>query len=96
MGLTLGQIALSLAGSLGGCLSIARRLQFHACAPGLGEADRDGLCGGSRTVSPFSNMMHFLAHEFSSLRAGRFSLSGILTSAFKCFFFRHINLLLAA
>ena len=39
----------------------------------------------------FSHVVHFFAHKFSSLRAGRFSLAGILTSAFDCFFFRHTN-----
>jgi hypothetical protein len=39
----------------------------------------------------FSHMVHFLAHEFSRLCAGRFSFAGILASAFDGFAFRHIR-----
>src|ERR1035437_5058209 len=93
MALALLVIAVGLLGGSRGCLPIARRLQFHTCATGFREADRDGLFGRSRTMLTFSHMVHFLTHEFSSLRARRLSLAGILTSAFDCFFSRHASLL---
>jgi hypothetical protein len=88
---TLRQITLGLAGGAGGCLPVARRLQFHPRAPGLRESDSNGLLGRRRTMLAFSHMVHFLAHEFSRLCAGRFSFAGILASAFDGFAFRHIR-----
>jgi hypothetical protein len=85
-------VALGLPGGSRRCLPAVRRFELHPCAPGFREADRDGLLGRSRTMLTFSHMVHFLTHEFSSLRARRFSLAGIRTSAFDGFVFRHTNL----
>ena len=37
----------------------------------------------------FANVMHFLADEFSRLRAGRFSFARVLVCTFDDLFFRH-------
>jgi hypothetical protein len=96
MTLALRQIPVGLFGGARRSFPAARRWQFYPCAPGFGEADRNGLLGGGCSVLTFSHMVHFLAHKFSSLSAGRFSFAGVLASAIDGFFFRHTNLLLQA
>jgi hypothetical protein len=92
MALALLRIAAGLLAGSRRCLP-TRSLQLHSCTPGLGQADRNGLLGRGRAMLAFSYVVHLLAYEFSRLRAGRFTLKGILASAFDRFFFRHSDLL---
>jgi hypothetical protein len=82
MALTLGVIAIGLPAGSGGCFTIARSLQLDTCATSFGEADRDSLFRRRRAMLTFPHMMHFLAHKFSRLRAGRLAFSLVLTGAF--------------
>src|SRR6266446_1647212 len=45
-------------------LTLARRLQGHAGAPGLGESDGDRLLGRASSVLAFPDVFHLLPHEF--------------------------------
>ena len=89
MALALLIIAAGLLPGLRRCLAVSGSLQLHTRTPGLGQADRNRLFGGRRTMLAFPYMVHLLAYEFSRLRARRLALPGILTSAFDRFFFRH-------
>jgi hypothetical protein len=60
----------------------------------LRQSNRDGLFGGSRSMFPFADVMHLFAHEFSRLRARRFSFFSVAVRSFASFFFRHFVLLL--
>jgi hypothetical protein len=82
MALTLGVIATGLLSGSRGRLTIARELQLHACATSFGEADRNSLFGRRCAVLAFTHVMHFFAHKFSGLCAGRLAFSRILASAF--------------
>jgi hypothetical protein len=44
---------------------------LHTRAAGFRQADGNSLLRGTGAVLPFPNVMYFLAHEFSSLRARR-------------------------
>src|SRR5215467_9901823 len=55
----------------------------------LGQPDSNSLFRRPGAVLPFPDMTHLFANEFARLRAGRFSLSPILSSSFQSLFFRH-------
>ena len=63
--------------------------QFHSRAARLGQPDSNSLFRRPGAVLPFPDMTHLFANEFARLRAGRFSLSPILSSSFQSLFFRH-------
>ncbi len=72
-----------------GCPSLPRRRELHAGTTGLGQTDRNGLLRVAGAVFARAYMMHFLAHKFACLCAGRFALTPVTARAFECFFFRH-------
>jgi hypothetical protein len=41
-------------------------------------------------VFAFTDMVHLLAHEFASLRAGCFAFVSVFASPFQGLFFRHV------
>src|SRR6476646_6387010 len=71
------------------CLAFFGRLEIDSSPPRLRQANRDRLLRRSRSVLPLANVVHFLAHKFASLRAGRFSLAFILLRPLNRRFFRH-------
>src|SRR5687768_8603092 len=56
-------------------LALWRRRQVHAGAPGLGEADGDGLLGGPGAVLAFADVMDGFANEFARLGGGGLALA---------------------
>ena len=62
--------------------ALARRRELHPRAPRLGETDSDRLLGGTRTMLPFADVMHFLANELS--RLGRGGFAPLLVPASSC------------
>ena len=66
-----------------------RGRKFHPSSSRLRESNCDGLLRGSRPVFAFSNVMNFLAHEFSCLGRRRFPLTRIFTRSFHGFLVGH-------
>ncbi len=66
-----------------------RRRQLHACAPGLGQADRDHLLRGARAVLAAAHVLHFFPNELTGLGGRRLPLAFILASALERGLFRH-------
>jgi hypothetical protein len=81
--------ALRAAAGLLGSASLLRRLELHAGAPRLGEADRDRLLGRSRPVLAFTDVVHLPAHELAGLRGWSLSLALVLFRAFDRFLLGH-------
>jgi hypothetical protein len=69
--------------------SLSRRGQFHAGPTRLGKPDGDGLLGGAGAMLAFTDVVHFLAHEFTGLRGGRLAFLLSLMGAFQSLRFRH-------
>jgi hypothetical protein len=63
--------------------------QPNASAPRFRESDRDRLLRRSSAMFAFANMMHFLAYEFSGLRARRFPFSSVFSRSLDDVFFWH-------
>jgi hypothetical protein len=61
--------------------------KFDARTARFGQANRDRLFRRTRAMLAFANVMHFLTHEFASLRGSRFSLAPIFFSPPECFLF---------
>src|SRR5437667_457979 len=55
----------------------------------LGQADRDGLFGGSRAVLAFADVVHFLADKFTGLGRWGLAFAFIPGGAFERFFLGH-------
>jgi hypothetical protein len=72
-------------------LSLLRRLEFYTRAAGLGQPDRDGLLGRTRTVFALTDMLDLLVDEFARLSGWRLSLSGVPPRASDGFLFRHTD-----
>lgn len=83
------QIALGFMPCLCRSLSATGRGQFHSGASSFGKSDRDGLFCGARAVFAFTDVMHFLAHEFSRLSGGRLSSPLVGAGAFDGLLFWH-------
>ena len=64
--------------------SFARRRQFHAGPPRLGQADGDGLLRRTCAVFALPDVVHFLPDEFTSLRGGGFAFPLVLVGALQC------------
>lgn len=69
--------------------SLSRRGQFHTGAACLGKPDGDGLLCGAGAVLAFTDVVHFLAHEFTGLRRRRLAFLLSLMGAFQSLRFRH-------
>src|ERR671931_891893 len=92
MGSPLGGVSSRLtSGSLGGA-PLSRCSQLYSRAPRLGEPNGDGLLRRSRTVLPFANVVHLLAHELACLRRRRFPFPRIFMRPFDRFAVRHDSL----
>lgn len=57
-----------------GCLASLRGGQIHPRTPRLRKADGNRLLRRSRPVFPFTDVLYFLANEFTSLCRRRLSL----------------------
>lgn len=73
----------------GGSAAFFGRSKVHAGAAGFRQSDGDGLFGGGCAVFSRANMIHFFAHEFAGLGAGRFAFPRIFPGAFQSFLFGH-------
>src|SRR5205085_4564078 len=80
----------ALAGLLRG-LSLPRRRQIDAGAPGLGQTDRDRLLARSRAVLALADVVHLLANEFPRLRRRRLAFALVPFGTFERFFLRHTS-----
>ena len=95
--LAFGGIALRLGASRFGDRSFFRSRQIYAGAPGLRQADGDGLFGGAGAVLTLSVTLDFFVNKFAGLRRRSFTFSCIFAGLFANFFFGHRDLgLLAA
>src|SRR5258706_6882289 len=74
-------------------LALLRRLDRHAGAARLRQADRDRLLRRARAVLAFADVLHFLADEFAGLRAGGFPGPAVLAGPLESFLVGHGRLL---
>jgi hypothetical protein len=70
------------------------RRQIDPGTASLGQSDCDRLLWRSCAVLTLAYVLHFLADEFTSLRARGFPFSLVLKRSFYRFLFGHIRLLL--
>src|SRR5262245_34258281 len=70
-------------------LAFLRRLEAHAGAPRLGEADGNGLLGRAGAVLAAADLVDLLAHEFACLRRRRLALALVLPGPFDRSLLRH-------
>src|SRR5262249_18017729 len=82
------EIARRLLARGSGRLARGRRRQLHPRAARLRQSYRNGLPGGACAVFPLANVIHFLAHEFACLGAGRLSFALVLARSFYGFLIR--------
>jgi hypothetical protein len=85
-----------LRAALGRRARVARRLQFHAGTPGLGQTDRNRLFRILRAVLAFTDVMDLFAYEFTRLRRFRFAGALVPPRAPQRFLLRHKASLLTA
>jgi hypothetical protein len=89
MSLALAIIALGVLTRFCWCSAAARWRQFHSGVPSFGQPNCNRLFRGTRAVLALTHVMNFLAHEFSCLRRGRFSLRLVPACSFERLFFWH-------
>jgi hypothetical protein len=80
----LGAFARALAG-----LPFPRRRKIDTRFARFRQADSNRLFGIAGSVFPFTDVMHFLADEFTGLRRGRLALTAVSLSSSHCFLFWH-------
>jgi hypothetical protein len=78
-----------LLAGLFGNLPFGRLLQFNPSASRFRKAYGNSLFGGGGAVLSFPDVVHFLAYEFTSLGARRFSFARIFPSSFYRLPIRH-------
>ena len=71
------------------CLARTWRRQIDTGAPRFGQSNRDGLFGGTRSVSTFTDMVYLLADEFPSLRRWRLACLLVGTGPLQCSLLGH-------
>src|SRR5512134_1462756 len=72
--------------------SLRRRRELHACAPRLRQADGDRLFRRARPVLALPDVLDFLAHELTGLRAWRLAFTLGLLGSLNGFLLWHSNL----
>ena len=65
--------------------------QLDAGAPRLGQPNRNRLLLRLSAVISFANVMHLFTDKLTGLRAGRFSLLGIMPSFLNDVLLRHVT-----
>jgi hypothetical protein len=87
------KIALRLLAHPSRSLSALGCFQIDTRAARLGKSNGNRLLRRTGAMFTLSNMVHFLAHKFARLRAGRLAFFRILMRSVNDFVFRHLNLL---
>ena len=89
MALALLVIACRFLPRAGRGLAATRWSELYARAPGLRQADRNGLLRRRSTMFSLADMVHLLPHKFARLRAGRLAFACIFPGSLESLFFRH-------